>query len=306
MSFKRLIMTVMILVLLTVALANFTITSTRAAGYSGSLGSGSALSYYTSMCLNALFVKEGGNGTVIQYVTGVTNNTVSFNTIGYGSIYSFATKDKENLTKYFLMEMYNGSYVTSLGFGSGFPMFSAKEMEALRSGSFTVNGTQVTTSTCEFKSPKGTFPAYKVNLVKTESVGTGNITIWVNESNGVVLQYCIIATAYIGSATIFSSIKNWCLSNADTQTSSSATSSSPPSSSSSSSSSSSTVSSSSTIQSNSSIPSKILKQLENGTFNGTVNDRTHDGGISFTSSLGLVVIGVVIVIILAFFAFRKR
>ncbi len=259
----------------------------------GSLQQGSAISYYTSFCLEALsIIKEQGNGTVIQYVTGDSNGSVDFCTKGYGSIYSLASKNNINLTEYFLMEMYNGSYVSSVGLGSGFPMLSQKELSSLKAGTFTINGSQATVSTCSFSSPKGVFPAYKINLVKSESIGTANMTIWVNETNGVILQLLIVASTSFGSATVFSTVKGWYFPRDQTSTQTSTSSNSI------------TRSSTSTHSStNDSIPSSIVKQLENGSVNAP---STKKEPTSYVFPMSMLAIGVAIIAILSFLAFRKR
>ncbi|WP_054846684.1 hypothetical protein [Sulfuracidifex tepidarius] len=260
-----------------------------------SIQAGSAISYYTSVCLEALsIIKEQGNGTVIQYVTGDSNGEVYFRTQGYGSIYSVASKNNMNLTEYFLMEMYNGSYSTSIGLGSGFPMMSQKELSSLKAGTFTVNGSQATVSTCTFSSPKGDFQAYKVNLVKSESIGTANMTIWVNETNGVILQLLIVASTSFGSATIFSTVKNWHFPSDHVKPTSTQTSTST---------NSRTQNSTAYNSTNSTIPSSLVKQLENGSVR---TPSTKEKTTSYVLPISLLVVGVAIMAVLSFLAFRRR
>jgi len=176
---------------------------------SAGLPSGSELTYQVSFSLNALVVSQQGTGVVIQHVIGVTNSTLLFSTLGYGSIYSLASKDNVNLTSYFLMEMYNGTYNKSVGLGNGFPMLSSSELESLKTGNFKVNGSEATVVACNYTTSKGTFPVYKITLVKSEALGTGNITLWVNASNGVIMQEYIEVSTFLGSATIAAKLVNW-------------------------------------------------------------------------------------------------
>jgi hypothetical protein len=198
---KRWLLSLTLLLLLTLPLLGVR--------HSAGLPSGSELTYQVSFSLNALVVSQQGTGVVTQHVLGGTNFTLLFSTFGYGSIYSLASKDNVNLTSYFLMEMYNGTYNKSVGLGNGFPMLSSSELESLKTGNFQENGSEATVVACNYTTSKGTFPVYKITLVKSEALGTGNITLWVNASNGVIMQEYIEVSTFLGSATITAKLVNW-------------------------------------------------------------------------------------------------
>lgn len=153
----------------------------------------SSLSYKVSMKISSIISLQY-NGTVNFYVNHVNSSVVNYTVIGYGSIYQFANQHNINLTELFRITMYNGTYLRQIGYGNGFPMFSKSQIQNITNSSYV----KITT----FNTPLGTFKAYEISLQENTVEGSGVVTIWVNQSNYVILGIYEQASSLLGSITL--------------------------------------------------------------------------------------------------------
>ena len=161
----------------------------------------SSLKYFVIVYINS-FISEEYNGSITLSILNYTNNTVYFNVIGVGNIYKLSI----NLTELLLMDAYNGSYKANISLGSGFPQLSEKQLAELRSGTFTINGSNVVIQNTTLKLGNNEFKAYEIEASKSTYVGTGSLYIWVNESNGIILEIKEEASSALGTVVVYSTL----------------------------------------------------------------------------------------------------
>ncbi|MEJ2776062.1 hypothetical protein WIW90_07530 [Sulfolobaceae archaeon RB850M] len=161
----------------------------------------SSLKYFVVVYINS-FINEEYNGSITLNILNYTNNTVYFNVIGIGNIYKLSI----NLTELLLMDAYNGSYKANISLGSGFPQLSEKQLYELRSGDFTINGSNVVIQNTTLNLGSNVFKAYEIEASKSTSIGTGSLYIWVNESNGIILMIKEEASSALGTVVVYSTL----------------------------------------------------------------------------------------------------
>jgi len=104
------------------------------------------------------------------------------------------------------MDAYNGSYKANISLGSGFPQLSEKQLYELRSGDFTINGSNVVIQNTTLNLGSNVFKAYEIEASKSTSIGTGSLYIWVNESNGIILMIKEEASSALGTVVVYSTL----------------------------------------------------------------------------------------------------
>ncbi|BCU68888.1 hypothetical protein [Stygiolobus caldivivus] len=161
------------------------------------------LTYQVNLSINS-FVTESYNGTVTLYLQNYSYNNVVFDVIGTGNLYSFAQQTNFNITKVILMEAYNGTYTKPVGLGDGFPMLNGTELKSLSSGKFSGNNNGTTYNVSKETIVIGgvKYQTYKLYGSKTEVGESGSVSIWVNQSNGIIVKIIEKASSVLGAITI--------------------------------------------------------------------------------------------------------
>ena len=177
------------LVLITLLLTPLLVTSSSPHYY---------LTYQVYFSINS-FIKENYTATITLYIDNYSKNYVTFTVVGTGDLYQFAQETHFNISKVILMEAYNGTYTRPIGLGEGFPMLNETELHSLRSGKGIMQGVYYNVSNATIVINGVEYQTYKIYGSKSEAGASGEVCIWINKSNGVMVKLVEKANSVLGS-----------------------------------------------------------------------------------------------------------